>query len=162
MITQLKYIIIIIFVILGDQISKHIMSNMLQGKIITINNFISLAPVYNTGISFGMLSQLEYSNIVLLTINFAITIAMLIWLIKDDDTLHKLSLAFIAGGAMGNLIDRINIGAVYDFIDIHVSGYHWPTFNLADASISLGAALFLWASFRKNQDVINNRKGGKI
>ena len=55
----------------------------------------------------------------------------------------RFALAMIIGGAVGNLVDRLRHGAVTDFIDLHVAGYHWPVFNIADSAITVGAALLL-------------------
>ena len=64
------------------------------------------------------------------------------------ETLFCFALSMILGGAVGNLIDRILLGAVVDFLDFHVAGYHWPVFNVADSAITCGAGLLVWESLR--------------
>jgi signal peptidase II len=64
------------------------------------------------------------------------------------DKLFCLSLALILGGAIGNVLDRIALGYVVDFLDFHIGGWHWPAFNLADSAITAGAVLLIVDSFR--------------
>ena len=78
-----------------------------------------------------------------------ISIVLLIWLITAISIFLKLALSFILGGAVGNIIDRIQYGAVIDFIDIHFFDFHWPAFNVADAAITIGVCFFLLDSFWK-------------
>jgi signal peptidase II len=68
----------------------------------------------------------------------------------DTVTEHRLAiaLALIIGGAVGNLVDRLSLGYVIDFIDVHAAGWHWPAFNIADSAITIGAVLLLWDAFR--------------
>jgi signal peptidase II len=65
------------------------------------------------------------------------------------DPMFCFALALILGGALGNVIDRVMLGAVVDFLDLHVAGYHWPAFNVADSAITCGAALLIWDSIRR-------------
>ena len=78
-----------------------------------------------------------------------ISIVLLIWLITAISVFLKLALSFILGGAVGNIIDRIQYSAVIDFIDIHFFDFHWPAFNVADAAITIGVCFFLLDSFWK-------------
>jgi signal peptidase II len=73
----------------------------------------------------------------------AVVIGLVIWLKRTDQLLTGLGLGLVIGGAAGNVIDRIRFGAVIDFLDFHLAGYHWPAFNVADAAICVGAALML-------------------
>jgi signal peptidase II len=76
---------------------------------------------------------------------------VILYLLNKTRCRHLFSsaLALILGGAIGNVIDRILYGHVIDFLDVHVAGWHWPAFNIADSAITLGAALLIWDSFRK-------------
>jgi signal peptidase II len=65
------------------------------------------------------------------------------WLMKSTSKFESISLGLIIGGAIGNVIDRLRFGAVADFFDVYVGQYHWPAFNIADASICIGVALLL-------------------
>ena len=70
-------------------------------------------------------------------------VCLVIWLRRTDQMLIGLGLGLVIGGATGNVIDRIRFGAVVDFLDFHLAGYHWPAFNVADAAICVGAVLML-------------------
>jgi signal peptidase II len=113
-----------------------------------INGFLNLVMVWNTGISFGMFSDntsLEGNKglaLVFIALSLVISLTLIVWLALARSRLLALSISLIVGGAIGNVIDRVRFGAVADFVDLHVSGYHWPAFNLADSCIAIGA-LFL-------------------
>ena len=83
----------------------------------------------------------------------AITAALVVWLNRITSRWSAAAIGFVIGGAIGNVIDRVRFGAVADFLDFHVSGYHWPAFNLADSAITVGVAILLWESLisRKSQ-----------
>ena len=65
------------------------------------------------------------------------------WLSREKTLLMQVSLGMVIGGAIGNVIDRVRIGAVFDFLNVHFGGYHWPAFNLADSFICIGAVLII-------------------
>jgi len=68
-----------------------------------------------------------------------------------SERLLPLSLSLILGGALGNVIDRLRLGAVVDFLDFHAAGWHWPAFNVADSAITVGVALMLWHQFTEKE-----------
>lgn len=72
-----------------------------------------------------------------------ICVALAVWLARSTHWVVTVGLAMIIGGALGNVIDRVRFGAVYDFLDVHVVGWHWPAFNVADSAISIGVALLI-------------------
>jgi signal peptidase II len=113
--------------------------------------------VHNTGAAFSFLSDAGgWQRWLFLLISLTVSIILVIWLyrLKENQPVMSFSLTLILGGAVGNLIDRIFLGYIIDFIDIYYKNYHWPVFNLADASITLGAALFILKNFflTKNTD----------
>ncbi|MCP5933988.1 signal peptidase II, partial [Klebsiella pneumoniae] len=79
----------------------------------------------------------------LILLTGAVTAGLLVWLTRVQSRLQAAALGLVIGGALGNLVDRLRHGAVTDFLDFHVQGYHWPAFNLADSGIVLGVALLL-------------------
>ena len=99
----------------------------------------------NTGLAFGLLGGLPAAwrwLIALLSITALVVLARLaLRVLADGGWLGRLSVALIFGGAVGNLIDRARFGAVVDFVDVHVSGYHWPALNVADSAITIGVTL---------------------
>ncbi|MRG73914.1 signal peptidase II [Alphaproteobacteria bacterium HT1-32] len=103
--------------------------------------FFNLRLGFNTGVSFGIFGDV-FSNQQwpLIAITIAIAVVLTVWALRVDRSLEALALALIAGGAIGNIIDRIRQGAVTDFLDFHAMGWHWPAFNFADVFIFVGAA----------------------
>ena len=145
----LKIIIILFFTISIDQLSKSIAYKelFLKDNIFYINEFLSLTPVWNKGISFGMFQDFgDYGRFTFTIIAFIISV----WLIWSSINLQRLSsigYILIAGGALGNATDRIIYGKVIDFIDFHYLDMHWPVFNFADTFIFIGVSLFLYNEF---------------
>ena len=119
-------------------------------QVIEVFPWFNLVPVWNTGISFGMLA--DYSDWmpgIISGLTIIISLVLLAWLFVAVSVSIKLALSLILGGAVGNIIDRIRFGAVIDFVDIHFFDFHWPAFNIADSAITIGVALFLLDSFFK-------------
>ena len=119
--------------------------------------FFDLVMAWNRGVSFGILNNDGRWNAVLLSVlSVAISIGLVLWMRKAQTRMVLLALGGIVGGALGNVVDRIRWGAVADFLDVHVMGYHWPAFNLADSAISVGAVLLvLDALFTKSSSTKN-------
>lgn len=106
--------------------------------------FFDLVMAWNRGVSFGILNNGGQWNAVLLSVLSAVICAVLVaWMRKAQSLTVSLALGGIVGGALGNVIDRVRFGAVADFLDVHVMGYHWPAFNLADSAITVGAILLV-------------------
>ena len=110
-------------------------------------NGLNIVYVENKGVSFGMLSQYNipfYLGILSLLISFYI----IFLIIKSERKLEICGLSLILGGALGNGVDRLIKGYVVDFIDFYFGKAHWPAFNFADTSITLGAVLFFYNAFK--------------
>lgn len=143
-------IIIALTIIILDLYLKKLIFEILDnkpGQIIVMTNFLNMVKVYNTGVSFGMLSNLSNGIVILSIMTISITIIFIIWLTRINSKHMSIALGFIIGGAVGNITDRIMNGAVADFIDFHVMGYHWPAFNLADSVITIGAIILIFDEF---------------
>lgn len=109
-----------------------------------ITSFFNLVVVWNTGVSFGMLQNApDFMPTALTWFAVIVGIIVFIWGIKTTQTLERYAALLISAGAIGNALDRFRFHAVADFVDLHVAGYHWPAFNVADASIVLGAGLLI-------------------
>lgn len=111
--------------------------------------FYNLVMVWNEGISFGLFNDgqiHEAMPLILSGFSLLLSFAFMLWMFSTKDRLTALSLALIVGGALGNVIDRLRFGAVIDFLDFHVAGFHWPAFNLADSCIVLGVAALVLGS----------------
>lgn len=138
---------IALIVMFCDLLSKRLIFAMIENlenaDSIEVFSFFNLVKVLNHGVSFGMFSSLESAQIIFSVIVFVITIILLIWLYRNEKMHLTFALAFIIGGALGNLYDRIKNAAVADFLDFHIASYHWPAFNLADSFVFIGVAILL-------------------
>ena len=148
--------IIIFFVFFLDRISKIYILNLAENQEIidiTINPFLNIILVWNSGIGFGLL-QFEESIIYnLITILILIINFVIIYLLFHSDNLQKILFSMILGGSFGNFYDRIYYSAVPDFIDLNYNGYHWFVFNVADIFISIGIlGLIFIEIFRKKNE----------
>jgi signal peptidase II len=141
-----------LLIVAADQLSKQILHDYLvvQGHgHVELTPFANLVAVWNYGVSFGMFNSGSTAGAwIFVTLAVAIVAILIRWLIRNDRPLVALSLGLVIGGAIGNVIDRLRFGAVFDFLDVHAYGWHWPAFNLADAGITVGVAgLFVDALF---------------
>ena len=137
-------------VALLDQTSKWWIVDVIMRppKTIPITDYFNLVLVYNRGVSFGMLNmQSPHGALILSVVALAITSGLLVWLWRVEKRLIASALGLIIGGAAGNVVDRLTIGAVADFLDFHFAGYHWPAFNVADMAITCGAIVIIGESF---------------
>lgn len=143
-------IIVALAVVIIDQVSKYwLLYNYMLPKRdpVEITPFFNLVEVWNPGISFGMLTQFGLDNkTALIAIACGLIVMLVSWLNKVKHPFLARAIGLIIGGAVGNIIDRARLGAVFDFIDIHAYGYHWPAFNIADAAISIGVILIIFDS----------------
>jgi len=147
---RLKDIAIILGIIILDQITKMwVQMDFIDPHMpLEITPFFNLVLAYNHGISFSMLKAGTPLQVGALTIMaLAIVAYLAIWLRRGPATIVAWALSLIIGGALGNVIDRIRLGAVVDFLDFHVGGWHWPAFNVADSAICLGVALIILDNF---------------
>ncbi len=121
-----------------DQISKLVTLGVLPepGMFIAVTGFFNLVHVQNTGVSFGLFQSVPVWLIA--TIALAIAAGLCIWMARAESRLVAVSLGLAVGGAIGNVIDRVRLGWVFDFLDFHAFGEHWPAFNVADSAITLG------------------------
>jgi len=117
---------------------------------IELTGFLNFVMVWNEGISFGLFDSSDGDmgggnglSIIFIGISLVISLLMIVWMALARGRLLVWALALIVGGAIGNVIDRVRFGAVADFVDLHVAGWHWPAFNLADSSIAIGALLLV-------------------
>lgn len=139
-------------VVLLDQLSKITLSRLLAyGQSEYITSFFNLVMVYNKGAAFSFLAdQQGWQRYFFAGISFAASL-LIIWMLRRNPSqkLFCSALSLILGGAIGNLIDRLAYGHVIDFLDVHIAGWHWPAFNVADSAITIGAVLFVLDEFRR-------------
>ncbi len=133
-------------VLVSDQISKWFFLDFIRaaGGAMDVTGFFNLVTVWNRGVSFGLFSSdAELGRWGLSGLSVAISVGLVFWLRKAESRLLAIALGLVIGGAIGNVVDRVRFGAVFDFLDFHVAGYHWPAFNVADAAIVIGVGLIL-------------------
>jgi len=145
-----KYWVLLIFcfgILLLDQWTKYIIVQKLRlyQRVEVIQGFFNIIHVRNTGGAFGIFGG-EKGGIgsVLFVVVSLIAIGAIVFLfvkIKENEKTLTLSFSLILSGAIGNLIDRLQYGEVVDFLDFHLSTYHWPAFNIADSAICIGIGL---------------------
>ncbi len=149
----------LVFILIADQLTKFIVDRTmpLHHSIPVIDNLFSLTYIRNTGAAFGFLAgsaaafRLPFL-IVFSLVAIGFVVAMLRRLPEQETGLIT-ALAFILGGAIGNLIDRFAYGEVIDFLDFYWSGYHWPAFNVADSFITMGVGITVFYLVKaKGQD----------
>ena len=150
--------LIIFSIFLIDQISKYYVINLFefQNQAIYLTSFLNLQLIWNEGIAFGLLSFDNNFYYNLITFVIVIVILILFFLLKEHDQ-YSYFYSIIIGGALGNLTDRIRFSSVPDFIDFHISNFHWFVFNIADIFISLGIICLIIAEIFFNKNNVNEK-----
>lgn len=134
-------------VVVADQVSKWWILDVVMNpvpRVVEVTSFFNLVLVWNPGVSFGMFQHdAEIMPYLLSALAFAVAAMVAGWLWKAERWFQAAALGLVIGGALGNIVDRLRFGAVCDFLDFHVAGWHFWAFNIADAGISVGVALLL-------------------
>ena len=121
-------------------------------RAIPLTPFLSITLGFNTGISFGIFGETFARSPYLLSGFLASIVALICGILwRTRSTWEAAGYGLIIGGALGNIADRLRLGAVVDFIDLHYAGWHWPTFNTADVAIFCGAALLCLGALGRRQ-----------
>jgi len=149
-------IIVAVAALIADQVTKYIMVEKVMrpegvivtpfytDKIIELLPFFQLRMAWNTGMSFSLFNSGEATTVaLLLAVQIAVTCMVIWWMRQLDTPLLQVACGLIVGGAAGNIVDRAMFGAVADFLDFYWGTWHFPTFNVADTCISVGAGLWL-------------------
>jgi lipoprotein signal peptidase len=149
--TATKLGLIAALVVLGaDQGSKYWILNVLDlpdRHQVVLLPVLNLTMVWNQGVTFGLLNGLgSWSHFVLAGIALCVVAALSLWLRRVDNAYAALAIGAIAGGAVGNVIDRLRYGAVVDFIHAHIGDWSWYVFNIADAAIVCGVCMLILES----------------
>ncbi len=148
---MLRLLWISALVVVLDQISKYwIVLAFDEFEVLTVWPVFNLTLVYNTGAAFSFLADAGgWQRGFLISVSVIVTVVMLVWLsrLSPHERLSGWGLAFVIGGAIGNLIDRVVLGKVVDFLQWHWQDWYFPSFNLADSAITLGVILLLLDGF---------------
>ncbi|MCP4491195.1 MAG: lipoprotein signal peptidase [Gammaproteobacteria bacterium] len=149
--TQLKTLWISFLIIGLDQATKLIAVSLLPFRqTVSVIPYFDWYLTHNPGAAFSFLAEAGGWQRWFFTItSIVISAIIFVWLrkLESDDRFTAIALCLILGGAIGNLIDRIYLGYVIDYIQVWLGSYPWPAFNIADAAISVGAAFLLLSSF---------------
>jgi signal peptidase II len=152
-----RWIALAALVLVCDQFTKFVLVPVVSAGPVEITPFFNLVLAQNRGAAFSFLADASGWQRELFIAVAVIAAVWIIYLLRRHSTeaLFCGALSLILGGAIGNLIDRLHLGAVLDFFDFHVLGYHWPAFNIADSAITIGAVLLIWHS-------LGPRSGGGV
>ncbi|MBV8272606.1 MAG: lipoprotein signal peptidase [Cupriavidus sp.] len=141
-----------LLVVMIDQFFKVVISRSFQyGESRPVTSFFNLVLVYNKGAAFSFLADAGGWQRWFFTLLGVVAATVIIWLLKrhNGQKMFCLSLSLILGGALGNVIDRLVHGYVVDFIQVHWDGAYFPSFNVADSAITVGAILLIWDELRR-------------
>lgn len=142
-------------VLVLDQWTKSVASSSLEMYVPNkITAFFNLTLMHNKGVAFSFLAdQSGWQRYFITVVASLIVVWLLYWLAKNRKAqkLQNVALTLVVGGALGNIWDRVVLGYVIDFVELHYQGYYWPAFNVADSAISIGAVLLIIDAF-KNKD----------
>ena len=145
------YLFLMPLIIIVDQASKWLLTRSLplEGTRDVIQGFFRLWHVRNSGAVWGFFQGHDGGLVpkIITALAIAALLIVLIFFLRAarHERLELFAYAFILGGALGNIIDRLRLGYVVDFIDVYVKAWHWPTFNVADSCISIGVALLAFS-----------------
>ena len=158
--TRVMLISLIAAAVVADQLTKTAALSLLsQGTAVPVLPGFNLSLGFNTGASFGMMGGFMAGKPLLMAaLTGALTITFAVMAFRAQHALERAGFALVVGGALGNIIDRVRQGAVTDFLDLYWRDWHWPTFNVADIAITLGAVLILAASLplrRRKEPVLD-------
>jgi signal peptidase II len=130
--------------VLLDQASKlALVDRLRETGAVVVTPFFNLALTWNRGVSFGILNDGVVNAWVFFAFAVLFAVILAVWMVRTSSMPLRYGLALMIGGALGNAIDRLRWGAVADFLDVHALGWHFWTFNLADAAITGGAILLV-------------------
>ncbi len=133
-------------------------------RVIPVTPFFNLVVmVWNEGISFGLFDGDSAVNAWILTlVALAIVAALVVWLRRIQGAWLASAIGLVIGGALGNVVDRLRFGAVADFLDFHVAGYHWFTFNVADSGITVGVTMLVLDSLFMRAEKPKSKGGREV
>ncbi len=150
-----KWLAVVLLIVLLDQISKGFAESwLLQGQPYPVMPSFNLTLWYNTGAAFSLLSEAggwQRWFFIIVTVVVCGILWSLLKKLKPGEpgaVMSAIGIVMIMGGALGNLVDRLFRGAVVDFLDVYYRSYHWPTFNIADIGITVGALMIIVVALR--------------
>ena len=153
---MLKWIWLAVVVVILDQLTKYIASNSLvMFQPIAVMPMFNWTLMHNTGAAFSFLADAcGWQRWFFAVIAVVVSVVIVLWIkrLEQHEKWQAIALALILGGALGNVIDRIWLGYVVDFIQVYYQQWYWPAFNIADSVISIGVAMIIIDSIREYRD----------
>jgi signal peptidase II len=150
--TMARWLWLSLLIVILDQATKWLAEGLLLPfQPVPLMPLLNLTLMYNEGAAFSFLANAGgWQRWLFAGFALIMTLALTLWLLRLDkgERATAAALSLVIGGAIGNLIDRVQTGRVVDFIDFYVGTWHWPAFNVADSAISLGIVFLLVTSFR--------------
>jgi signal peptidase II len=146
-----RWLFVSLAVIAADLATKAWVSRAFAtGEVREVTPYFNLVLMHNTGAAFSFLADAGGWQRWFFTAIALVISGFIVWVLRrqHDNALVALALALVLGGALGNLYDRLTLGHVVDFVQLHAGGYYWPAFNVADSAISIGVAMLIWDSLR--------------
>ncbi len=148
---KLRWLVLIVLILAADQATKlWVLAALQPYEVIPVLPSLNLTLVFNEGAAFSFLADAGgWQRWFFVALALVVSGVLLVWLwrLKPEDRLTAAGLSLVAGGAIGNLIDRIAYGHVVDFVDVYWRAWHWPAFNVADSAITVGVGLLLLEVF---------------
>lgn len=143
----LVWLLMAVVIVVLDLWTKNLATQKLSlYRPVEITSWLNMTLAHNYGAAFSFLSDAGgWQRWLFTVLASVVTVVLVVWLLRlpANEKLTGASLGLIIGGAVGNLVDRVNLGYVVDFIDVYYRGWHWPAFNLADSAITCGVILLL-------------------
>jgi len=142
-------------IVLADRVSKWVvLAHFVPGERLEVTGYFNLTLVFNRGAAFSFLAEAGgWQTPLFATVAIVAALVVSVMIVRSPERrLLCTGLALILGGALGNLVDRLLYGHVVDFVDLHVMGWHWPAFNVADSGITVGAGLVILEGFLYRED----------
>ena len=160
-----KWLALSAVIVVADQVTKYAVVQYFAGNPpVAVAPFLNLVLVYNAGAAFSFLSDSAGWQRWLFIGIALVASAWIVYLLRryPHQRLFALALALVLAGAVGNVIDRVTVGSVVDFLDFHAFGWHWPAFNVADSAITCGAVLLIWDALipRQKAEGGSQKEGG--
>lgn len=172
----LKTLAAILGIVLIDQIAKGILLFLITGSAFVwgpawsvipvpylmahVTNFFNIVFTWNPGTAFSLFRSLgDNAPLIMVVATGAIIGFLLYYMVVRAKHYERTPLILIIGGALGNLVDRVRFGAVIDFLDFHIGGAHWPSFNIADSFITIGVLLYILNWWMERRRCLKNLKG---
>lgn len=145
-------------IIILDQFTKHHIQKALRlnESIVVIDDFFSLTYIRNPGAAFGFFANqtAQFRSVFFLSVS-AVALTLLIFFFLQapkEDLSALIAISLLFGGAVGNLLDRLRMGEVVDFLDFYIGQFHWPAFNVADSAITIGISLLMFNLFLQKKE----------